>query len=38
MQFRQNKFLVHDSRNQHRSGWEGSMECLVKLLAETEAS
>jgi len=38
MQFRQNKFFDHDSRNQHCDGWEGSMECLAKLLAETEAS
>ena len=38
MQFRQTKFLDHDSCNQHRGGWEGSMECLAKLVAETEAS
>jgi uncharacterized protein YndB with AHSA1/START domain len=38
MQLRQTKFPDDDSRNQLRGGWEGSMECLAKLLAETEAS
>jgi uncharacterized protein YndB with AHSA1/START domain len=37
MQFRQTKFPDDDSRNQHQGGWEGSMECLAKLLTETKA-
>ena len=38
MRFRQTKFPDDDSRDQHRGGWEGSIECLATLIAETEAS
>jgi len=34
MQFRQTRFPDDGSLKQHRGGWEGSMECLAKLVAE----
>tara|TARA_Y100001936_G_C16083315_1_gene679608 strand:- start:1309 stop:1506 length:198 start_codon:yes stop_codon:yes gene_type:complete len=34
LRFKQTKFIDQEACDQHREGWEGSIECLEKVLSE----